>query len=95
MNAETEGQKQGGMRRRDVLLGTTTLAVAAASISSAHAQGVGTQPGAQPVTAAGSNKPNIIMTVSDDFGYATPAAIWAAKPGVCRRLTSTDWRRKA
>jgi hypothetical protein len=51
------------------LLGTTTLAVAAASVSSAHVQGAGTQPGAQPVTAASGNKPNIVMIVSDDFGY--------------------------
>jgi arylsulfatase len=69
MSAKTEGQKQSGMRRRDVLLGTTTLAVAAASISSAYAQGAGTQPGAQPMTAASGNKPNMVMIVSDDFGY--------------------------
>jgi arylsulfatase len=57
------------MRRRDVLLGTTTLATASALVPSAHAQGAGTQPGTQPVTAASGNKPNIIMIVSDDFGY--------------------------
>jgi arylsulfatase A-like enzyme len=69
MSTKTEGQKQGGMRRRDVLLGTTTLAAASALVPSAHAQGAGAQPVAQPVTAASGNKPNIILIVSDDFGY--------------------------
>jgi len=70
MSAKTEGQKQGGMRRRDVLLGTTTLAAAAAPVPSAYAQqGTGTQPVSQPVTAASGTKPNIIMIISDDFGY--------------------------
>jgi arylsulfatase len=73
MSAKTEGQKHFGMRRRDILLGTTTLAAASALVPSAHAQSAGTQPGPQPgpqpVTAAGGNKPNIIMIISDDFGY--------------------------
>ncbi len=69
MSEKTEGKRPSGMRRRDVLLGTTALAAAAAPLPSAHAQGAGTQPGTQPGTAASGNKPNIIMIVSDDFGY--------------------------
>ena len=56
---------KGGLGRRGVLLGTTTAAVATVLAASADAQT--TQ--AQPVTAARGNKPNIIMIVSDDFGY--------------------------
>jgi hypothetical protein len=63
MSAKTETQR--GMRRRDILLATTTLAAASALVPSAYAQGAGTQQGAQPVTAASGNKPNIISFGSD------------------------------
>jgi hypothetical protein len=55
----------GGLGRRGILLGTTMAAAGEAFAASADAQ----TPPAQPVTAASGNKPNIIMIVSDDFGY--------------------------
>ena len=94
MRAKTEGQEQSGMRRRDVLLGTTTLAVAAAAIPSAQAQTAGTQPGAQPVTAASGNKPNIIMIVSDDFGYGDAGAYLGGEARGMPTRTSIAWRKK-
>ncbi|MBV9913729.1 MAG: sulfatase-like hydrolase/transferase, partial [Sinobacteraceae bacterium] len=51
--------------RRGMLLGTTTVAASSVLVSSAQAQPAPTQ----PVTAASGSKPNIIMIVSDDFGY--------------------------
>lgn len=69
MSQKTDGQTQSGVSRRGVLLGTTALTAAAASVPPAYAQGARTQPEARPVTAATGAKPNIIMIVSDDFGY--------------------------
>ncbi len=55
----------GGLGRRGVLLGTTTMAAATVLAASSDAQTTATQ----PVTAASGNKPNVILIVSDDFGY--------------------------
>jgi len=56
-----------GVGRRGVLLGTTTAA--AATVLAAASADAQTATPTQPVTAASGKKPNIIMIVSDDFGY--------------------------
>ena len=56
---------RGGLGRRGVLPGTTTAAAANVLAASTDAQTTPTQ----PMTAATGNKPNIVMIVSDDFGY--------------------------
>ncbi|MGC1409823.1 MAG: sulfatase-like hydrolase/transferase [Acetobacteraceae bacterium] len=66
MSENSAKVSKGGLGRRGVLLGTTTAA--AATVLAAAAEAQSTTP-ARPVTAAGGGKPNIIMIVSDDFGY--------------------------
>jgi arylsulfatase len=65
MSEKKEGHHRGNLSRRNVLLATTTLATASILASSAQSQAAPTQ----PVTAASGSKPNIIMIVSDDFGW--------------------------
>jgi arylsulfatase A-like enzyme len=55
------------INRRNILLGGTTLAAASAVAAGSSIQVAQAQ--TQPVTAANGKKPNIIMIVSDDFGY--------------------------
>ncbi len=62
-----EGQNSANLDRRGILLGATALAAATAVASSAQAPA---QPSTmRPVTGASGTKPNIIMIVSDDFGW--------------------------
>jgi arylsulfatase len=56
------------MNRRNMLLAGTTLA-AAGAIAAGQVQVAQAQQPTQPVTAANGKKPNIIMIISDDFGY--------------------------
>ncbi|HTW28420.1 MAG TPA: arylsulfatase [Acetobacteraceae bacterium] len=59
-----------GLGRRSILLGTTTMA--AASVLGPPRTTDAAE--AQPVTASGGTKPNIIMIVSDDFGWGDAGA---------------------
>jgi arylsulfatase A-like enzyme len=66
MNERNEGRGSGTLSRRGVLLGTTNAAAAtllAAAPTGARAAAT------QSVTASGGRKPNIVMIVSDDFGW--------------------------
>jgi len=56
------------LNRRKMLLGGTTLAAAGAITAGGGVQVAQAQQSA-PVTAANGKKPNIILIVSDDFGY--------------------------
>jgi len=71
MTDGTGPQNSSGVGRRGVLLGTTTAAALVAAQTSAqtaqNAQAAVTTVG--PVTAATGSKPNIIMIISDDFGW--------------------------
>jgi len=64
-NRNDANLKIGPVNRRKILLGGTTLAAASAMGTSQPAQVAQ----AQPVTASTGKKPNIILIVSDDFGY--------------------------
>jgi arylsulfatase len=57
------------VNRRNILLAGTTLAAAGAIASGNHVRVAQAQQPMQPVTAANGKKPNIILIVSDDFGY--------------------------
>ena len=67
--SEKKDKSASDMSRRNVLLATTAFATVSA-LRSAGAQTAQ----AQPVTAAAGTKPNIIMIVSDDFGYGDAGA---------------------
>jgi hypothetical protein len=66
-NDSSSTSKSSTFNRRNMLLAGTTLAAAGAIAS--NAQVAQAQAPSQPVTAANGKKPNIIMIVSDDFGY--------------------------
>ena len=71
MDRNTGHDDTSGVSRRGILLGTAAAA-ATALTASANAQTTvaqSAQPAAQPVTAASGAKPNIVMIISDDFGY--------------------------
>ncbi len=72
MSEKKQSDHTGGLNRRNILLGTTAFAAASALGASANAQTSSSNApaaGTQPVTAANGTKPNIIMIVSDDFGW--------------------------
>jgi arylsulfatase A-like enzyme len=70
MNQNSGSGNKSNLGRRGMLLGTTTAAAATVLTSTANAQTAPSQTApSQPVTATGGQKPNIIMIVSDDFGY--------------------------
>ncbi|WP_204848399.1 hypothetical protein [Rhodopila globiformis] len=70
MNEGKQDGKGSGLSRRAMLRGTTSVVAASALAASANAQAAD----AQPVTGAGGKKPNIIMIVSDDFGWGDAGA---------------------
>jgi len=75
MNDKTDGRDSaGGLGRRGILLGTTAaattmLAAAAGAQTPGTAGATAPAAGAGPASAPGGKKPNIILIVSDDFGY--------------------------
>lgn len=73
MTDNTGPQNRSGVSRRNMLLGTTTAAAAAMVTAPSSAQTTPATPAATttvgPVTAATGSKPNIILIVSDDFGW--------------------------
>ena len=75
-NGDNSHSKVNALDRRNVLLGSTTLA-AASALGSVAATVQATVAEAQT---AGTGKPNIIMIVSDDFGYGD-AGVYGGGPG--------------
>lgn len=71
MSQNKNGTNENGLSRRTMLVGTTS-AVAAAAMLAGRAEAQTTAP--QPVTAATGKKPNIILIVSDDFGWGDAGA---------------------
>ncbi|MGB8631155.1 MAG: arylsulfatase [Xanthobacteraceae bacterium] len=67
-SANPTNAKSSTFNRRNVLLAGTTLA-ATGAIASANSVQIAQAQTSQPVTAANGKKPNIIMIVSDDFGW--------------------------
>ena len=65
MSDKNEGDRKRDLNRRNVLHASTTLAAALALSSVAPVKTAQ----AQQVSPAGGKKPNIILIVSDDFGY--------------------------
>src|SRR5882672_584125 len=59
------------INRRNILLGTSTLVVAATLTSSALAQAQKAVPSPTPAPAGG--KPNILMIMGDDIGWFNPS----------------------
>ena len=71
-HADKPSANDSGLSRRNMLLAGTTFAAASALMAGASVKVAQAQ--SQPVTAASGNKPNIIMIVSDDFGYGDSGA---------------------
>src|SRR5271156_5856549 len=72
MSDKDENDREFDPSRRNILVTGTALAAASALTSAAPIQTAQAQ--TQPVTSATGQKPNIIMIVSDDFGYGDAGA---------------------
>ncbi|HKA79471.1 MAG TPA: sulfatase-like hydrolase/transferase, partial [Xanthobacteraceae bacterium] len=68
-NTDNVSPRSGGVKRRDLLLGGTTLAAASALAATAQAQ----QPAPAPAQPSGQ-RPNILVIFGDDIGQTNISA---------------------